>query len=441
MNDGDHSPHLTAAEAAGLLSVKLATVYAYVSRGLIRSERIGPGRERRYRRADVLRLKRRAEVRADPGTAARHAFERSAAPILDSSITLITEQEVYYRGRPATVLARTHTFEEVVALLWCGDLDVPVTELVKPVLPFVERTWVQSGGRLLDPWFAFQSVLPRLAAADAAAEDLNPAAVRRTGARILLAEVSCLERLAPAAKPPSHARAGGPADADGSAVPRGAVARSLARAWGAVNPAPAAALIETALVLLADHELNVSTLAARTAASARASPYHAVLAGLAAAHGTLHGGASILVSELLRAVSRPRQARRVVGEYLRARRPLPGFGHRVYRTRDPRVDALLQHLRTSAPDHLALELAEAIAEAVGEMVTDAPMNVDLPLAVLTAVLGLPAGAAETLFIVARTAGWIAHALEQYQTSGLLRPRARYVGPAPAEWHGEIGETT
>ena len=238
----------------------------------------------------MLRLKRRAEVRADPGTAARHAFEHSAAPILDSSLTLITEQELYYRGHPVTALARTHTFEQVVALLWCGDLEATVAELVQPVLPFVERTWVQSAGRPLDPWFAVQSVLPRLAAADPAAEDLNPAAVRRTGARILLAEVACLERLA--------------------------------------------------------------------------------------------------------------------------------------------AEALLQHLRAAAPRHPALAVTEALAEAAQEMLTGAPMNVDLPLATLVAVLGLPAAASETLFIVARTAGWIAHALEQYRGGGLLRPRARYVGPVP-----------
>ena len=409
------SPHLTAREAARFLGVKPATIYAYVSRGLIRSERIAPGRERRYRRSDVLRLKRRAEVRADPGTAARHAFEHSAAPILDSSLTLITEQELYYRGHAATALARTHTFEQVVALLWCGDLQEPVAELARPVPPFVERTWVQSAGRPLDPWFAFQSVLPRLAAADPAAEDLNPAAVRRTGARVILAELACLERLAT----PRRLRA-----------PDGSVVRSLAHAWGTADPELAAALIEPALVLLADHELNVSTLAARTAASARASPYHAVLAGLAAAHGTLHGRASILVGELLRTVSHPRRARQVVGEYLRSRRPLPGFGHRVYRIRDPRAVALLQHLHEAAPGHPALEVAEAVAEAVHEMVTDAPVNVDLPLAVLATVLGLPAAASETLFIVARTAGWIAHALEQYRRGGLLRPRARYVGPVP-----------
>ena len=428
------SAHLTAAEAAAVLGVKLATIYAYVSRGLIRSERIAPGRQRRYRRDDVLRLKRRAEVRADPGTAARHAFEHSAAPILDSSLTLITEQELYYRGHPVTALARTHTFEQVVALLWCGDLEATVAELVQPVLPFVERTWVQSAGRPLEPWFAFQSVLPRLAAADPAAEDLNPAAVRRTGARILLAEVACLERLAATDRRSSPAGAPGREDADSPAAARGLVARSLARslarAWRAANPALAGALIEPALVLLADHELNVSTLAARTAASGRASPYHAVLAGLAAAHGTLHGQASILASELLHSVSRPERAHRVVGEYLRSRRPLPGFGHRVYRTRDPRAEALLQHLRAAAPRHPALAVTEALAEAAQEMLTGAPMNVDLPLATLVAVLGLPAVASETLFIVARTAGWIAHALEQYHGGGLLRPRARYVGPVP-----------
>lgn len=452
MGSEDHSPHMTAADAALFLGVKAATIYAYVSRGLIRSERIGPGRERRYRRDDVLRLKRRAEVRADPGSAARHAFEHSAAPILDSSITLIAEQELYYRGHPVTALARTHSFEQVVALLWCGDLEAPVAELAKPVLPFVERTWVQSAGRPLAPWFAFQSVLPRLAAADPAAEDLNPAAVRRTGARILLAHVACLERIAATERLPappggrhgdadpagvtgevvarSPAPAQGTAASDPAGAPGGMVARSLARAWGAAAAVPAAAVIESALVLLADHELNVSTMAARTAASGRASPYHAVLAGLAAAHGTLHGQASMLVSELLRTVARPQRARRVVGEYLRSRRPLPGFGHRVYRTRDPRAAALLRHLHEAAPGHPALEVAEAVAEAVREMVTDAPVNVDLSLAALVAVLGLPASASETLFIVARTAGWIAHALEQYRTGGLLRPRARYVGPVP-----------
>ena len=424
------SAHLSAAEAAAVLGVKLATIHAYVSRGLIRSERIAPGRQRRYRRDDVLRLKRRAEVRADPGTAARHAFEHSAAPILDSSLTLITEQELYYRGHPVTALARTHTFEQVVALLWCGDLEATVAELVQPVLPFVERTWVQSAGRPLDPWFAFQSVLPRLAAADPAAEDLNPAAVRRTGARILLAEVACLERLAATDRRSPPASAPGREDADSPAAARGLVARSLARAWRAADPALAGALIEPALVLLADHELNVSTLAARTAASGRASPYHAVLAGLAAAHGTLHGQASILASELLRSVSRPERAHRVVGDHLRSRRPLPGFGHRVYRTRDPRAEALLQHLRAAVPRHPALAVTEALAEAAQEMLTGAPMNVDLPLATLVAVLGLPAAASETLFIVARTAGWIAHALEQYRGGGLLRPRARYVGPVP-----------
>ena len=425
------SAYLTAAEAAQLLGVKLETIYAYVSRGLIRSERIGPGRRRRYRRDDVQRVKQRAEVRSDPRIAARHAFEHSAAPILDSSLSLITEEELYYRGHPATALARTHTFEQVVALLWRGEFATPIAALAHPALPIIERSWVHSAGRPLDPWFAFQSVLPRLAAADAAAEDLHPAAVQRTGARIILAEIACLQRLAAthgSTSPTDSLRRDEVVPPTGSP---GLTARSLAQAWGTADPELAGTLIESALVLLADHELNVSTLAARTAASGRASPYHAVLAGLAAVHGTLHGQASILVSELLRAVSRPQRARRVVGEYVRSRRPLPGFGHRVYRTRDPRAEALLRHLNEAAPGHRDLEVAEAVAEAVHEMVTDSPVNVDLPLAVLARVLGLPAGASETLFIVARTAGWIAHALEQYRTGGLLRPRARYVGPVPA----------
>ena len=435
MKDG---AFLTAPEAAEVLGVKLETLYAYVSRGLIRSERIAAGRRRRYRRADVLRLRQRAEVRSDPSTAARQAFEHSAASILDSEITLITEKELYYRGQPVTRLARTHTFEQVVALLWCGAPEAAIPALVRPVLPNVRRRWVRAHGRPLEPWFAFQSVLPRLAAADAAAEDLSPAAVRRTGARIILAQLACLERLAASngvTSPPNNSASPGPPpsgrrrDADPTAAP-GLVARTLARTWGAGDPALAAALIEPALVLLADHELNVSTLAARTAASGRASPYQAVLAGLAAVQGTLHGQASILVTELLRAVAEPRRARRVVGEYLRSRRPLYGFGHKLYRSRDPRAETLWRLLRAAAPGHPVIEAAEATVEAVRDMLTDAPMNIDLPLAVLGAVLDLPAGASETLFIVARTAGWIAHAQEQYASGVMLRPRARYVGPVP-----------
>ena len=433
----EDSGFLTAPEAAKVLGVKLETLYAYVSRGLIRSERIAAGRRRRYRRADVLRLRQRAEVRSDPSTAARQAFERSAAPILDSELTLITERELYYRGRPVTKLARTHTFEQVVALLWSGDLEAAIPALVRPVLPKVRRRWVRAHGRPLEPWFAFQSVLPRLAAADAAAEDLSPAAVRRTGARIILAQLACLERLAATDRATPTARGATPGAphpgdrcrADPAAAP-GLVARTLARTWGTADPALAAALIEPALVLLADHELNVSTLAARTAASGRASPYQAVMAGLAAVQGTLHGQASVLVTELLRAVAEPRQARLVVGEYLRLRRPLYGFGHKVYRTRDPRADTLWRLLGAAAPAHPVLEAADATVAAVRDMVTDAPMNVDLPLAVLGAVLDLPAGASETLFIVARTAGWIAHAQEQYASGVMLRPRARYVGPVP-----------
>lgn len=434
----DDSGFLTAPEAAKVLGVKLETLYAYVSRGLIRSERIAAGRRRRYRRADVLRLRQRAEVRSDPSTAARQAFERSAAPILDSALTLITEQELFYRGQPVSRLARTHTFEQVVALLWCGDLEAAIPALVRPVLPNVRRRWVRAHGRPLEPWFAFQSVLPRLAAADAAAEDLRPTAVRRTGARIILAQLACLERLAASngsTSPPKRSAcpglppSGRHRGADPPAAP-GLVARTLARTWGAADPSLAAALIEPALVLLADHELNVSTLAARTAASGRASPYQAVMAGLAAVQGTLHGQASVLVTELLRAVAKPQQARLVVGEYLRLRRPLYGFGHKIYRTRDPRADALWRLLQEAAPGHPVLKAADAVMDAVRDLVPEAPMNVDLPLAVLATVLGLPAGASETLFIVARTAGWIAHAQEQYASGVMLRPRARYVGAVP-----------
>ena len=193
------SAFLTAAEAAASLGVKPQTLYAYVSRGWIRSEPVGGGRRRRYLRADVQRLRRRVEVRANPAAAAHHAFTRSEGSILDSSLTLITEEELYYRGLPATSLAATATFEQVIALLWSGDPDAAVA--APEDAPEVPAEWLRSDGRPLEPWFAFQSVLPRLAAADPAAEDLRPGAVRRTGARILRAELACVAGGNPARGP------------------------------------------------------------------------------------------------------------------------------------------------------------------------------------------------------------------------------------------------
>jgi citrate synthase len=187
--------------------------------------------------------------------------------------------------------------------------------------------------------------------------------------------------------------------------------------------------VDVALVLLADHELAASTVAARVAASVRADPYAVVSAGLAVVSGTLHGGASLGIEALLGEIDRPGRAASVVGTRLRQGERLRGFGHRLYPDGDPRAAVLLARLRETAGGSPRLAVVEALLEAAADRGLPAP-NVDLALAALAHVAGMTRGAAEAVFAVARTAGWIAHALEEYERDTPIRPRALYTGPAP-----------
>jgi citrate synthase len=194
----------------------------------------------------------------------------------------------------------------------------------------------------------------------------------------------------------------------------------LAEAWGLDGPG--ADLVRRALVLLADHELNASTFAARIAASTGASLAAAVLAGLCALSGPRHGGAGARVLALVEDAGRlgPEAALRAWMD--RGSAP-PGFGHPLYPDGDPRAAALIGAFDPPA-ELMALK-------AAAERLTGQAANVDFALAALAHTLGLPDDAPFALFCLGRSTGWIAHALEQIAVGGLIRPRARYVGPPPA----------
>jgi citrate synthase len=187
--------------------------------------------------------------------------------------------------------------------------------------------------------------------------------------------------------------------------------------------------MSAALVLLADHELAASTLAARVAASVRADPYAVVSTGLGAMSGALHGGASLGAEALLAAAARPDDVPRVVSELLRRGEKVPGFGHLIYRGGDPRAILLLGLVRRAAPKSRQLAVAEAVLAEVRPKSLPEP-NIDFALATLARVAGMIRGAGEAMFAVARTAGWIAHALEAYAGDSPLRPRAVYMGRVP-----------
>ena len=183
-------------------------------------------------------------------------------------------------------------------------------------------------------------------------------------------------------------------------------------------------------MLLADHELAASRLAARVAASVRADPYAVVATGLGAVGGALHGGASLGAELMLAAAREPSDAARVVGELIRRGERIPGFGHFVYKTGDPRSVLLLSMIAGLAPDSPRLAVANAVLAEVRRRGLPEP-NIDFALAALADATGMITGAGEAVFAVARSAGWLAHALEEYQRKKPIRPRSIYTGP-PAD---------
>jgi citrate synthase len=394
---------LTAQEAAGELGVSLATLYAYVSRGLIASEP-GPGgkRARLYAADDVRRLRDRKASRRDPDREARRAV-RWGAPVLDSALTLIDGGELFYRGHSAVALAEVRTVEEVAALIWTGRMD-GVANDVRAEVPVAARPLLAAG---LPPLDAMQAVLALGAAEDAAAWDLRPASVARTGARILrlLAAVAL-----------------------GVPAIEGGVARALADGWAPGHP-EAERLLSACLVLCAEHELNVASFTARCVASAAGTPWAAVAAGLGALQGTRHAGYVRQVEALLAEADASGDARATVADRMRRGEHIPGFGHRLYPDGDPRAVALLRMAEAAFPDGAGVGAVLRMMDAAWALYGERP-TVELGLIAIARELGLPAGAPLLLFALGRTIGLIGHAIEQYEAGTLIRPRAQYVGELP-----------
>jgi citrate synthase len=389
--------YLGARRAAEELGISLGTLYAYVSRGLIRSEPAG-GRGRRYRAEDVQRLKERKERRRDPDRVVEDALHWGT-PVMESAITLIEDDGLYYRGRDAVSLAAGSTIEEVAALIWVGDPAMK-TELFPSAPPELPPRIRAALGDGLPPVEVFQISLALAGAGDPASYDLRPAAVARTGGRILRLMASV---------------AAGEASQG--------VAETLGRGWKLRDPG-ASALLDAALILCADHELPVSTFVARCVASSEATPYAVVVAGLSAIGGVKHGGQIELVEALLReAVGGAREA--IAGRLRRGER-VPGFGHSLYPGGDPRGAELLRLVTAAYPNSPDVALCAAVVDEALELLGERP-TVDFGLVTLSLALGLPPGGAVALFALGRTVGWIGHAIEQYESGSLIRPRARYVG--------------
>ncbi|WP_348788120.1 citrate synthase [Leifsonia sp. NPDC080035] len=398
-------PRLTAEQTAERLGVKLETLYAYVARGRLSRERTADGST-----FDALEVERFASSRRrSPAPGARHGEGRPLM-VIETDFALIEDGELYYRGRAATELA-DEPFETVARWALTGRWEADAR-----FSPGAGLDAARAAAAALPPGAGDRDrqlvAVTALAAADPLRTSLDPADVAGAAERLVAGMVAVL---------PS-----------GAADPAGT---SLASAlWSRLSPQPARAgsvrTLNAALVLLLDHDLAVSTLAARAAASARATPYAVVVTGLGALDSPLHGNASRAAHRLLsRVIGGDEPARAVADAVVDGRGPLPGFGQPLYPSGDPRARILLGMLSEDPDAAPVVDAVERVSAVLRDR-TGAEPNVDLALAALSLAGGMRDDAGEVVFATARSVGWIVHAIAEYAERPLrLRPVGRYAGPS------------
>lgn len=409
---GASTEWVAAGEACALLGVKAATLYAYASRGLVRSAS-GPrgGRARVYHREDLDRLKTRSLARSGHAAVAAGAL-RWGEPVLETRVGAIREDGPAYRGQSALALARDGArFEDVCVLLWGGapftaEAELDERRLGAPIASL--RALLRNDA---EPFDGMLVTAAALAASEARGETMEvarqraPALVRRLVAACGLARGS---------------------DAVTASLEAEGTARALLVALGGKTTKASVAAMNEALIVIADHELNASTFAARVAASAGASTTASISAALGALSGPLHGAATARVDSLVAEVERPERAAAMIAARLDRGESVPGFGHPLYPKGDPRGERLLELAAKLGPRQRSVRVLTSVVAAMDLVSREAP-TVDVGLVALAGALGQRRGAPLGIFASGRVAGWIAHVLEQKEAGFMLRPRARYVG--------------
>jgi citrate synthase len=391
------SDYLSAQQAAKRLGVSRQTLYAYVSRGLLRAHDADDPRRRRYATEAVTRLAEDRKRGLRPKEVAKATLDWGL-PVLESAITLIQDGRLFYRGADALALARNATLEEAAALLW----RVPAGLAFGPGAPAVPS--------ILGELTRACAGMPRdeaLLALFAAATTDDATAIWQTDKRRLAEGSGALVRVLLCCV----------ADAAPGSSP---LHRQLADVWKLDDAG--ADLVRMALVLCADHELNASGFTARCVASTGASLRAAIIGGLAALSGGLHGGTTMRIESFWRGLE-PGGVAAQLRRRLAAGEEVPGFGHPLYPDGDPRATAMLERILPHDLD------TRSVVEAVEELTGQRP-NIDFALVAVRRFLLLPEGSAFGLFALGRSAGWIAHAIEQRETGQLIRPRAVYSGMMP-----------
>lgn len=391
---GEPELYLTADQAAEVLGVSRATLYAYVSRRGIRSVAVNGSRERVYWKVDVLGA-RRAKGRP------RKQVVENDQP--ESAISLIGPAGLYYRGADAVALSERATLEEVAALLWNVPVEVAFTDRV----PHLPPTAVRVREILRDASGVEQAIaiLPLVEAANPRSYDFSAAGLAATGADVLRTLTAIVLGAESPSAAPVHEVIGG--------------CRNLSPEW--------TDFARRLLVLSADHGFEPGSHAVRSVASIGVSPYRSVTTGLLLAGGrrTQLGRFDTLARVLNEIVEG--DADTAILPRLREGEAIPGFGFHSYVNGDPRAHALLDRLDLLASDDVALiRLKRAIA-----MVHDAlGLWPDFAFVAQFCSRYMGQDRRNALFVLGRCCGWIAHAIEQYLSGEAMRPASVYTGHLP-----------
>lgn len=396
---------LTARETCHMLGISQATLYAYVSRGLLESRPGKDHRSRLYLRQDVERLAQRKQVGRGAARGAAQSLDRGL-PVLETRISLIRPDGPYYRGRSAIAMVREGaTLEDVARQLWDSGRDDPFATPALPQWPAVVAPL--AGNASLPPLERAMAAIPLLALDVLHSFSSAPRVRHEIAAALLRHNAALLVAQAPTDAP---------------------VHRVLAEAWHTGDDS-FADLVRAALVVCADHELNVSAFAARVVASTGAHLHATVCTGLAALSGPRHGGATARAYALIADALQSRSPRAFIAQRWQRGDDLPGFGHALYPQGDPRGAELLARARDRHAGTREMAALETLIAATEEISGLRP-NIDFMLAAICHLNRLPATPALVMFAAGRLAGWLAHALEQQAQGRLIRPRARYTGITP-----------
>jgi citrate synthase len=428
---------LTAAEAAAHLGVKLGTLYAYVSRGWLKSYRRRVGREALYRRTDIEALRRmtmpergrRARSLPDASSwvtiAQPPAADGSPSGVIvaESAVSSIIEGRLAYRGYPIEEIVEHATYEEVCLLLWNGErpaqveVDRVCCSIAAAQIPPPVASALSGVGQHAPSLLRLAVMMPVLAA-----QQRNPARRRTDDAEEIV-------RMMPLA----FARVGARSE-DQNQPPFGTADRLLKTFAGTDFRPWERRALDRVLVACAEHELNASTFAARVVASTGADLYASVLAALCSLSGPIHGGACDRIESTFAALESGARLETMLQHFGEQHLLPPGFGHTIYPAGDPRA-VLLKKVAASIAQHKGrrwFDTASKIEERVWQRDRLRP-NLDFYLTVCVRMLGFPRGLPAAIFALGRAAGWIAHSLEQYADNRLIRPRMRYRGSPLRHW--------